>query len=163
MGTSSSNLAFQSDVVYNPSSQVVKAGSILNVTLTDGWNEGTRYYFIVGTEEGLSIPFSRECPIYGIGFMQTKEVAITEMNFLGTITADKNITIAVTNTGTSAVTISIIKVNGATISTVTGDTTLDAGASGTIVITSAWTAGNKYSVNFFATDGTLIGSYTATA
>lgn len=143
MGTSSSNLAFQNTVIYDPSSQIVKAGSTLNVTLTYGWTAGTRYYFIIGTEEGLSIPFNRDCPSLTIGFMETTELIITDMPFTDTVgdgTGDEIMVLGVSNTGTSSATVSMVKVNGATISTVTGDTTLDAGASGTIVLTSAWTA-----------------------
>ena len=97
-----------------------------------------------------------------IGFMETSELTITDMNFVGTTSTDKNITLSVSNTGTSSVTISIVKVNGATAS-FDGDTTLVAGAPGTIAIPKNWTAGSKYSVSLFATDGTLVSSYTATA
>ena len=112
-----------------------------------------------------------------IGFMETSEITITDMTFThdaATPPVAVSIDLDVSNTGTSAVTISIVKVNGATISTditktehVTGDPvhdfTFDAGLSGTITITKAWTAGSKYSVSLFATDGTLVSSYTATA
>jgi hypothetical protein len=45
-----------------------------------------------------------------------------------------------------------------------GSTSRQAGASGTLTITiTDVVAGNKYSVSLFATDGTLVGSYTDTA
>ena len=59
-GTTSSNLATQTGVTYNPSSQIVAAGSTLNVTITYDWTDGTMYYFKMNTEEGFEIPFNRE-------------------------------------------------------------------------------------------------------
>ena len=59
-GTSESNLILQSTVSYNPTSQIVVAGSTLNVTITYDWTDGTRCYFKMATEEGLNVPFSRE-------------------------------------------------------------------------------------------------------
>ena len=59
-GTSDSNLVLQSSVSYNPSSQIVVAGSSLNVTITYDWTDGTTYYFKMATEEGLTVPFHRE-------------------------------------------------------------------------------------------------------
>jgi flagellin-like protein len=102
-----------------------------------------------------------------IGFMETSELTITEITF---DTTNNNMTVALTNSGTSEVTISLVKVNGNTIASgsvhgdATYDLTFDAGASGSIVIDlTSITAGNKYAINFFATDGTLIGSFTDTA
>jgi hypothetical protein len=60
VGTSDSNLALQSTVSYEPSSQIVVAGSTLNVTITYDWTDGTRYHFNIITEEGLTYPFQRE-------------------------------------------------------------------------------------------------------
>ena len=98
-----------------------------------------------------------------IGFMETKEVTVTQMTFAGIDgAADNTIDVAVTNTGTSSVTISLVKLNGATATA--NSLTVDAGDAGTITITAAdWDAGSKYLVSLFATDGTLVGSYTATA
>ena len=59
-GTSDSNLALQSSVSYNPTSQIVTAGSSLNVTITYDWTDGTMYYFKMATEEGMTVPFNRE-------------------------------------------------------------------------------------------------------
>jgi flagellin-like protein len=62
VGTSASNLILQgsSDVVYNPDTQVVVAGSTLNITITESWTDGIIYYFNIATEEGFTIPFQRE-------------------------------------------------------------------------------------------------------
>ena len=91
--------------------------------------------------------------------MDTKEIKITEMEF---VTGGASINITCTNPGTTAVTIGVIKVNDASV-TVAGTTTVAAGGETELELTQAWTAGNKYSVAVFTTDGTLVGSYTDTA
>jgi flagellin-like protein len=63
LGTASSDLQKVSsgDIDYDPSSQIISAGSSLEIDIDNaGWASGTRYYFKVVTEEGLSIPFSEE-------------------------------------------------------------------------------------------------------
>ena len=105
-----------------------------------------------------------------IGFMETSELTITNMAY---DTDAETITVSITNSGTSSATIASMKVNGATITltdsgaagTADGTLTYAAGASASdLVITlTDVVAGNKYSVNLFANDGTLIGSYTGTA
>ena len=57
-----------------------------------------------------------------IPFMDTKELKITQMEFT-TVTDADYITVYVTNAGTSSVTIHTVKVNDATKTNVTGDTT----------------------------------------
>ncbi len=59
-GTTDSNLATQTGVSYNPNTQIVTAGSTLNITITQDWTDGTRYCFKMTTEKGFEIPFSRE-------------------------------------------------------------------------------------------------------
>jgi flagellin-like protein len=111
-----------------------------------------------------------------IGFMNTKEAKITAITFDDTITIganDESLNITVTNSGTSKVNIATIKLNDATVlasdvysSTVAAVSLpipLESGNTTTILIDFDWTAGNKYSVSFFETDGTLVGSYTETA
>ena len=62
-GTASTNLTKQSSVYYDPDEQISAGSSILiDFTLDDDWESGTRYYFKVVTEEGLNIPFSAEAP-----------------------------------------------------------------------------------------------------
>jgi flagellin-like protein len=56
-GTSSSNLELQEKATTG----TVTAGSALTITIANyEWSSGTRYYFNIGTEEGLSLPFDRE-------------------------------------------------------------------------------------------------------
>jgi flagellin-like protein len=59
-GTSSSDLQQASSVTYDPSSKLISEGSSIKITFNYNWDSGTRYYFKVVTEEGLSIPFSEE-------------------------------------------------------------------------------------------------------
>jgi flagellin-like protein len=116
-----------------------------------------------------------------IDLMETSELTVTRMAFTP---ADNNITIYITNSGTSDVTIGMTKVNGNTMPMGTGqnvtrtnlggataaDYTFAAGETGAISIDYnsvaegfAVTDGNKYSVNFFKSDGTLVGSFQDTA
>ena len=60
VGTSDTDLILQSSVSYSPTSQIVVAGSSLNITITYDWTDGTTYYFKMATEEGITVPFSRE-------------------------------------------------------------------------------------------------------
>jgi flagellin-like protein len=62
VGTSASNLARQggSYVEYKPDTQIVVAGSTLNITITYSWTDGIIYHFNIATEEGLNVPFQRE-------------------------------------------------------------------------------------------------------
>ena len=60
VGTTISNLITQSDVTYNPISQIVQAGSTIKVNIEYEWEDGVTYYFKITTEEGLEIQFSKE-------------------------------------------------------------------------------------------------------
>jgi flagellin-like protein len=101
-----------------------------------------------------------------IGFMETTELTITNMAY---DTTNNNITLSITNSGTSSATISAIRINCNSItlaSSVSGTLTYASGASASdleINYSTGVTAGNKYSVSLFANDGTMIGSYTGTA
>ena len=90
-----------------------------------------------------------------VGFMETKTVTITDMNFYG----DNDIAIAVKNTGTSPVTISIAKVNGVNSLMNSTSVTIVNGESANIGLTSAWLAGNNYKIDLMDSNGQLVGSY----
>ena len=91
-------------------------------------------------------------------FMKTEELKITSMTF-DDVTPNI-ITLAVHNTGTGSVTVSSAKVNGvANTTALTGTTTFPAGGSGSIVVTYAWTAGNKYRVELISSTGTPVAAY----
>jgi hypothetical protein len=107
--------------------------------------------------------------------METTELTVTDMAF--DPVTDETITVSISNTGTSDATIASIKVNGNNVDLAPGATPVapylssaastlsyTSGTSGTLEITmSNVVAGNKYAVNLFAGDGTLIGSFTDTA
>jgi flagellin-like protein len=101
-----------------------------------------------------------------IGFMETSELTVTQMVF---DTSANTTTLHITNSGTSDVTISLIKINGNTIDSddISGTVTYAAGASASNLVIKYYDpgidAGNKYAVSLFANDGTLIGSYEDTA
>jgi flagellin-like protein len=107
-----------------------------------------------------------------IGFMETKELTVTQMAFTDgdTITTGV-ILVSVTNSGTSDVTVSLLKLNGATLlkdgalgNQWSCDTEpIPAGDSATITINAIVANGNKYAVTLFTSDGTMVGSYTDTA
>jgi flagellin-like protein len=59
-GTSESNLISQTVDSYSPSTQIVSEGETLIITIQFDWDDGTRYYFNIATEEGISYTFSRE-------------------------------------------------------------------------------------------------------
>jgi len=95
-------------------------------------------------------------------FMKTEELKITNMQFTD---AGTTITLTIQNPGTSKVTISSAKVNDVAVST-TPATPVDyaAGSAGsTLVLSSAWTAGNKYKVTLLSATGTPVAAYEATA
>jgi archaeal type IV pilus assembly protein PilA len=58
VGDSASSLQAQTDVTGEG---IVAAGSTLTITVRDfDWDAGDTYYFNVGTEEGINLPFNRE-------------------------------------------------------------------------------------------------------
>ena len=97
-------------------------------------------------------------------YMETRELQITGMQFTGTSgDAGNTIILSVTNPGSAKITVQSVKVNDQD-GTWTGTSEYNAGADGTITITSPnWKAGNKYRVALVATDGTLVGAYEDTA
>jgi flagellin-like protein len=108
-----------------------------------------------------------------IGFMETAELTVVEVAFLDTTTTPAttadSMNVTVTNSGTASVTINQVRVNGNTIATTNWN--METSTSGAIApgdsdevqIQTSWVAGNKYSITFFAKDGTMIGSFTDTA
>ena len=99
-----------------------------------------------------------------INFMDsTTELAITGIDF--TYGEPGNITVHVTNSGTSYFTVRNVSVNGDLSSSWSSGTsdTVDPGESETFTITQTVNAGSKYSVAFYDIDGTIVGAYMATA
>jgi len=100
-----------------------------------------------------------------IGFMETTEVTITEVDFTIGDAIDGRIAVYVTNSGTSDYTLSRIRVNGENASNWSSGTsnTVAPGASEIITITQVVAAGNKYAVSLYTIDGTMVGANTSTA
>ena len=98
-----------------------------------------------------------------IGFMETSELTITDIDF--TIGDPGSIAVHVTNSGTSAFTVKRIRINGENASNWSSGTsdTVIPGNSETFTIAQAVSAGNNYAVTLYDIDGTMVGAYTATA
>jgi len=95
-----------------------------------------------------------------VGFMGSSSININDVEFTGT----NVVTLSLKNTGTKSVTISQAKINSGTVTIASGNmTTSDAGDSGSLVLTSAWTAGNPYKIDLVDSSGQVVGSYQATA
>lgn len=101
-------------------------------------------------------------------FMATEEITFTGHTW---VMASDQIKITVKNTGTSALTISEVRVSDETNSTAgwTGTTALGAGKSTTLTITgtpylgSTFASGTKYAFQVITTKGNRFGPYTTTA
>jgi flagellin-like protein len=111
---------------------------------------------LIAVTVAVSIAVAAWMGSLSMGFMETKELTINKMTF-----NTGSIQLNVTNTGTGDFTVTSVKVNGNTVDV--ADVTLIAGAPGNINIPYTVAAGTKYSVSVFASDGTLVGSYTDTA
>ena len=98
-----------------------------------------------------------------IGFMETSELTITEVDF--TIGEPGSITVYVTNSGTSKFTVNRIRVNGENAITWSSGTsnTVTPAATETFTITQDVEVGSKYAVILYDIDNTMIGAHTATA
>ena len=98
-----------------------------------------------------------------IGFMETSELTITEVDF--TIGEPGSITVYVTNSGTSKFTVNRIRVNGENAITWSSGTsnTVTPAATETFTITQDVAVGSKYAVSLYDIDNTMIGAHIATA
>ena len=95
-----------------------------------------------------------------VGFMGSSSININSVGFSGT----NVVTLTCKNTGTQSVTIATAKINNAAVAIASGNmTTSNAGDTGTLVLTSAWTAGNSYKVELYDGSGQVVGSYQAVA
>jgi len=102
-------------------------------------------------------------------FMKTEELKITSMTFPSSATS--NITLTIKNPGTSKVTLSSVRVNdgantvSSTYPSLTNGWDIAAGDTKTlyVVLSSAWTPGNKYKVTLLSATGTTVAAYETTA
>ena len=86
-----------------------------------------------------------------IGFMDTEQLKITDVQFTGTTPEDKEIVISVKNQGTSGLIIVEASVNGET--PVTMSVQLDANGPETITIDYNWQEGSNYQVKLVTAKG----------
>ncbi|MEJ2241184.1 MAG: hypothetical protein P8Y18_03455 [Candidatus Bathyarchaeota archaeon] len=100
-----------------------------------------------------------------IGFMQTSELTITDVDFVVDNSENGQIIVFVTNSGTSKFTVNRIRVNGENANdwSFENSETVTPGTSEIFTITQEVSAGNKYAVSLYDIDGTMIGAHTATA
>ena len=97
--------------------------------------------------------------------MEVSELTIVYLDFISGDASTGKIAVHVTNPGTSDVTVHRIRVNGEEAGTWSAgnSTTVDSSQSDTFTITQLVEAGKKYTVTIYTNDGTMVGSYTATA
>ena len=96
--------------------------------------------------------------------MKIAELLITNLDFTVGDASTGKIIIQAINSGDFDVTVSEIKVNNETANSWEAtNPTVTTGATETFTITHEITAGNKYYIWLFSTDGQLVGSYTKTA
>lgn len=100
-----------------------------------------------------------------IGFMETSELTITDVDFTIGDASNGRIIVQVTNSGTSPFTVNRIRVNGENADTWSSGTlnTVTPGSNETFTITQSVATGNKYAVSLYDIDNTMIGAHTATA
>jgi flagellin-like protein len=106
-------------------------------------------------------------------FMGSSSLNISSVTFNGTsggTTKNNNITLAIKNTGTKSVTVSLVKVNNLvkTWTSTPSPCTLSPSATATITVfmgnsTVPWVSGNPYAINIYDSSGTGLGSTQATA
>jgi flagellin-like protein len=99
-------------------------------------------------------------------FMKTEELKVTNMAFTDGTTSGTTITLTIQNPGTSQVTVSSVKINDVAVTTTSPSLPVPyaAGASAqSLVLTSSWSAGNKYKVTLLSATGTPVAAYEATA
>jgi flagellin-like protein len=99
-------------------------------------------------------------------FMETRELQVTSMTFLGTSNAtDNTIELVVTNPGTGKITLQGVKLNDQDASVAaSSDIEYIAGSDGTVILENVgWENGYKYRVALIASDGTLVGAFEKTA
>jgi len=121
---------------------------------------------LVAVTVAVSIAVAAWMGSLSIGFMETKEVTITNIAFTGTgVSPDPAATIVVSviNTGRTDVAISMIDVNGEKriFTPMPATIVADAPATNITIPYTTWEAGSNYIVSLFAADSTMVDSYTA--
>ena len=115
---------------------------------------------LIAVTVAVSIAVAAWMGSMAVSDMKVSELTITQLEF-----TDDSIVAHVSNTGTSDVTVHRIRINGENVGEWSADTsnTIRAGTSEILRATLEVTEAAKYSVMLFSIDGTMVGSYTATA
>ena len=115
---------------------------------------------LIAVTVAVSIAVAAWMGALSVGFMQTEQLSITGVQF---ITGGTNLNVTVSNTGTTAVKIDQVWVNGAqrtatyelSNGTDITDSTVPANAKGVIIaITASWTSGDSYQIKLVSSKGT---------
>ena len=115
---------------------------------------------LIAVTVAVSIAVAAWMGSMAVSDMKVSELTITQLEF-----TDDSVVVYVSNTGTSDVTVHRIRINGENIGAWSAETsnTIRAGTSEILRATLEVTEAAKYSVMLFSIDGTMVGSYTATA
>ena len=115
---------------------------------------------LIAVTVAVSIAVAAWMGSMAVSDMKVSELTITQLEF-----TDDSVVVHVSNTGTSDVTVHRIRINGENIGAWSAETsnTIRAGTSEILRATLEVTKAAKYSVMLFSIDGTMVGSYTATA
>ena len=120
---------------------------------------------LIAVTVAVSIAVSAWMGSLATNSMEVSELTIIDLDFTFGDASTGEIAVQVSNPGTSDVTVSRIRVNGeeSTSWLVDNSTTVVSGSNETFTIIQLIEAGKKYSVTLYTNDGTMVGSYTATA
>jgi hypothetical protein len=120
---------------------------------------------LIAVSVAVSIAVGAWMGSQSVNYMEISEMSIIDLDFVVGDVSNGRIVAHVTNFGTSDVTVDRIRVNGQNaISWLSGtDDTVAPSNDETFTITHTVIAGSKYTVTLYTVDGTMVGSYTATA
>ena len=106
---------------------------------------------LIAVTVAVSIAVAAWMGALSIGFMQTEQLSITNIQF----TDADQITLDVRNTGTADVMITSATVNGviATISDAGGNVTVTKNSDGVVHLTAPWSSGNSYQIKLMSAKG----------
>ena len=115
---------------------------------------------LIAVTVAVSIAVAAWMGSMAVSDMKVSELTITHLEF-----TDDGLVAHVSNTGTSDVTVYRMRINGENVDTFSAipENTVQAGTSATFTVTMDITEAGKYSIMLFSIDGTMVGSFTATA
>jgi flagellin-like protein len=104
---------------------------------------------LIAVTVAVSIAVAAWMGALSIGFMETEQLSITNIHWVGD--PGDTITLDVRNTGTTDVVISSATVNGDTVDIT--DETVGKNADGSVSVPYAWVQGNTYQIRLLSTKG----------